>query len=134
MAQAKAASVIENDPAKEPEPIAEQKAMAERLTTAPALRYSRRLEGPMEELLVSFGFGVAVSYGVVFFALILKAAIMSARSRPRSAIVDPARLLEAPPVLTNWDLAQAVRGYDTPELFREDIEARQHRGYERHSS
>lgn len=112
MAQAKTAFVIDDCPATK----AERKAMAQRLTPAPALRYSRRLEDPMEELVLSFGFGVAVSYGVVFFALTLKAAIMSARSRPRSAVVDPAGLLEVPSVFTNLDLAHAVRGYDTPEV------------------
>ncbi len=87
----------------------------------------------MQELVVSFGFGVAVSNGVVFFALILRAAIMSARSRPRAKVVDPARLLEQPSAFAGWDLAQAVRGYDTPELCCQDTQARR-RGYERHSN
>jgi len=85
----------------------------------------------MEELFVSFGFGVALSYGVVFFAIVLRAAIMSARSRSSPPIVDPAERLEEPPSFDGCDLAQAVRGYDTPELCRADTKAR-HRGDERH--
>lgn len=85
----------------------------------------------MEEIVVSFGFGVALSNGVVFFAMILRAAIMSAPSRPRAKVVDPAWLLEGPSALAGWYLAQAVRGYDTPELFRDDTKARQQRVHER---
>jgi hypothetical protein len=87
----------------------------------------------MEELVVSFGFGVALCYGVVFFAMILRAALISARSRSRSKIVDPARLLQTPPSFDDCDLVRAVRGYDTPELCRDDTKAR-HRGYERCSN
>lgn len=88
----------------------------------------------MEHLIISFGLAVAVSFGVVLFAMILIAAITSSRVRPQSAPVDPARLLEPPLAFDSGDLAHALRGYDSPELLRDDNAARHHRSDERHSN
>jgi hypothetical protein len=85
----------------------------------------------MEQLVITFGLGVAVSVGVVLFAMILKAAIMNSRSPRDFAIVDPAQLIQAAPSYEYCDLAGAIRGYDTPELFREDTVVRQQRSHER---
>jgi hypothetical protein len=86
----------------------------------------------MEQLVITFGVGIAVSFGVVMYAMILRAAIMSSRSRSRPAAVDPATRLQPLPSFDDWDLAHAVRGYDSPELCRDDTAARQQRVHERH--
>jgi hypothetical protein len=84
----------------------------------------------MEQLVISFGLGIALSFGVVLLAMILRAAIMTSRSRPQSTVIDPARLAEEPPSYEHLDLAHAVRGYDAPELWRDDTTARQQRPHQ----
>jgi len=85
----------------------------------------------MAEFIISLGLGVALSFGVVLLAMILRAAIRSSRGRTQSTLVDPAQRLQAPPPFDDCDLARAVHGYDTPELCRDDTMARHQRVHER---
>lgn len=75
----------------------------------------------MEQLIISIGTAIAVSFGVLLLALVLKAAVTNSRVAVNSKVVNPAELIQAP--LCSYagiDLAHAIRGYDSPELFIQD--------------
>jgi hypothetical protein len=84
----------------------------------------------MEQLVIVLGMAVAVSFGVVLLALVLRAAIVNSRVPAKAKIVNPAEAIQEPLSCDRSDLAHAIRGYDTPELFREDSIARQQQNNE----
>jgi hypothetical protein len=79
----------------------------------------------MLELVLLTGTIVASSFGFALLALILRNAVRKSR-KPRKLPETRATALIANASASNslrWDLA--VRGYDTPELCREDMLARE---------
>ena len=78
----------------------------------------------MEQFVITFGMGVALTFGVVLLALVLKAAVASSRLPVGAKIVNPTELMQEPVSYADCDLVHAVRGYDTPELFQQDSVAR----------
>lgn len=84
----------------------------------------------MEQLIIVLGMGIAVSFGVALLALILRAAIVNSRRPAKAKIVNPAEVIQGPLSCDGSNLAHAIRGYDTPELFREDSIARQQQNSE----
>ena len=79
----------------------------------------------MIELILLTGTIVAMSLSCTLIALILRNTVRDSRKlRNRPAIPTPALThgVRAPDAI-QWDLA--VRGYDTPELCREDMLARE---------
>ena len=84
----------------------------------------------MEQLIIVLGMGIAVSFGVALLALILRAAIVNSRTPAKAKIVNPAEATQEPISCDRSELAHAIRGYDTPELFREDSIARQQQNNE----
>jgi hypothetical protein len=79
----------------------------------------------MIELILLTGTIVAMSLGCTLIALILRNTVRNSRKlRNRPANPTPALThgVLAPDAI-HWDLA--VRGYDTPELCREDMLARE---------
>lgn len=74
----------------------------------------------MEQLIIIFGMAVAVSFGVVLLAVILRAAITSSRTPDNIQIVNPTKVLQQPLSYDRSDFEHAVRGYDSPELFEQD--------------
>ena len=75
----------------------------------------------MEQSVILVGMGMAVVFGVMLLALVLKAAAASSRAPVNSKIVNPA---EESLSYEAGDLADAVRGYDTPELCKQDEQLR----------
>ncbi len=78
----------------------------------------------MLELVLLAGTIVALSFGFVLIALVLRNAIRKSR-KPRKLPDTRATVLIANANASDslrWELA--VRGYDTPELCREDMLAR----------
>lgn len=84
----------------------------------------------MEYLVISFGLGVAISFGVVLLAMVLRAAILNYRSPSGFTIADPTQLTEEAPSDQHFDSAEPIRGYDTPELWRDDTMTRHGRVHE----
>lgn len=79
----------------------------------------------MEPLVIWVGMGMAVFFGVMLLALMLKAAVASSRAPVNSKIVNPAELTQASLYsYESIDLTHAIRGYDSPELFSQDEELR----------
>lgn len=79
----------------------------------------------MEQLVILVGMGMAVFFGVMLLALVLKAAVASSRAPVNSKIVNPAELTQASLYsFESIDLAHAIRGYDSLELFSQDEKLR----------
>jgi len=78
----------------------------------------------MEQWVIFVGMGVAVFFGVMPLALVLKAAVASSRAPVDSKIVNPAEFIQETLSYESSDLADAIRGYDTPELFKQDKQLR----------
>jgi hypothetical protein len=79
----------------------------------------------MPQLILLIGTIIASSIGFVLVALILRNAIRESRQPNNPSGVQTVDFTNADPDWTARDLA--VRGYDTPELWREDVLTR-HRG------
>jgi len=79
----------------------------------------------MPQLILLTGTIIASSIGLVLVALILRSTIRKSRQPDDSSGVQSVGLTDADPGWGAKDLA--VRGYDTPELWREDMLTR-HRG------
>jgi len=78
----------------------------------------------MEQSVILVGMGMAVVFGVMLLALVLKAAAASSRAPVNSKIVNPAGFIQESLSYAGGDLADAIRGYDTPELFKQDEQLR----------
>ena len=78
----------------------------------------------MEQLVILVGMGMAVFFGVMLLALVLKAAVASSRVPVNSKIVNPAEFIQESLSHEGSYLADAIRGYDTPELFKQDEQLR----------
>ena len=73
----------------------------------------------MHQLLLVVGIVLASSMGLALLALVLKSSLRNSRTS-RFDNVQTLPLIEEPVLAENTDLAHAVRGYDTPELYRQD--------------
>ena len=70
----------------------------------------------MEQLIISVGTAIAVSFGVLLLVLVLKTAATNSRSSVNSKVVNPVELIREPLFYEGSDLAHAIRGYDSLEL------------------
>jgi len=78
----------------------------------------------MEPLVILVGMGMAVFFGVMLLALVLKAAVASSQAPVNSKIVNSAEFIQESLSYEGNDLADAIRGYDTPELCKQDEQLR----------
>jgi len=78
----------------------------------------------MEQLVLTVGTVLALSFGAALLTLEIKSTIGNARFRFHAENLNTAELLRGSLVLEGSDPAQAVRGYDTPELYRDDTQKR----------
>lgn len=78
----------------------------------------------MEQWVILVGMGMAVFFGVMLLALVLKAAVASSRAPVNSKIVNPAEFIQESLSYGGSYLADDIRGYDTPELFKQDEQLR----------
>jgi len=78
----------------------------------------------MEQLIISVGTAIAVSFGVLLLALVLKTTVNNSRASMNSKVVNPVEVIREPFSYEGSDLAHAIRGYDSLELFSQDEELR----------
>jgi hypothetical protein len=78
----------------------------------------------MEQWVILVGMGMAVFFGVMLLALVLKAAVASSPAPVNSKFINPAEFIQESLSYEGSDLADAIRGYDTPELFKQDEQLR----------
>ncbi|HEV8719986.1 MAG TPA: hypothetical protein VGW77_05030 [Candidatus Binatia bacterium] len=73
----------------------------------------------MQQMVLVVGVVLALSLGFALFALVLATAFKNSRTAWRFKNMSPPFIQEA--VFFNESfLTQAMRGYDTPELYRQD--------------
>ena len=71
------------------------------------------------------GMVIALTVGVTLFLLVLVRAIRNSAPATDSSEIGPPRAEGESPTEFHWMLTErVVRGYDTPELYREDSMAR----------
>ena len=79
----------------------------------------------MVELTLFAGMVIALTVGVVLFVLVLVRAIKNSTPVTDASEIGPLRAEAESPSEFHWMLTErVVRGYDTPELYREDSIAR----------
>jgi len=79
----------------------------------------------MVQLILISGTVTALTLGVTLFLLVLVRAIRSSAAVTGSSEVGPLNADNESPIESLWVLTEPViRGYDTPELYREDSVAR----------
>ncbi len=79
----------------------------------------------MVQLTLFAGMLIALTVGVTLFLLVLVRAIRNSAPVTDSSEIGPLRADGESPTEFHWMLTErVVRGYDTPELYREDSIAR----------
>jgi hypothetical protein len=78
----------------------------------------------MLELVLLTGTIVALSFGLALIALILRNAVRKSRKPRKSPDIKPVNVFHDANSLDSIQWELALRGYDTPELCREDRLAR----------
>ena len=78
----------------------------------------------MDQIVLMVGITVAFAIGIALLALVLMTAIRNARKVNRSPQIRPLGFVADKDSCASSALELAVRGYDTPELCREDQVAR----------
>jgi hypothetical protein len=79
----------------------------------------------MVQLTLFAGTVIALTVGVTLFLLVLVRAIRNSAPVADSSAIGPPRPEGESPTQFDWMLTErVVRGYDTPELYREDSIAR----------
>jgi len=79
----------------------------------------------MVQLVLFSGMVIALTLGVTLFLLVLIRAVRNSTAVANSPQIGPLNADDESPTESHWMLTEdVIRGYDTPELCREDSVAR----------